>query len=67
MNKLKHGMAETLRQKNAEVGFEDRLAALARRVSGRSDSDTEMIGSKPNRACEGNWICYNERPQALGF
>lgn len=54
MNELKHGMAETLRQKNAEVGFEDRLAALARRVSGRSDSDTEIIGSKPNRAREGN-------------
>ena len=25
-------MAETLRQKNAEVGFEDKLAALAREL-----------------------------------
>lgn len=60
-------MAETLRQKNSEVGFEDKLAALARRAGGRSDSDTEMIGSKPNRTREGNQICHNKRPQALGF
>lgn len=50
-----------------KLGLRTSIAALARRASGRSDSDTEMIGSKPNRAREGNQICYNKRPQALGF
>lgn len=56
----------TWRQKNAEVGCEDKQDASAEKETVAEATRTRMIGSLPNRAHEGNQICYNKLPDT-GF